>query len=461
MKRLLPLFLVAMLSSMASFFLFQQLQPSQNEYRPEASSRPAKTYQVQQTLLSNNNAPLNLNFTETVDKVIDGVVHVKNISAYENDQAWWMRNFYGQELPDKIGTGSGVVVSPDGLIITNYHVIEEANRIEITTNDNKTYEAELIGSDAYTDIAVLKIKGNRQFDYITFGDSDTAKVGEWVLAVGNPFNLNSTVTAGIISAKSRDLNQRDNKNQFFIQTDAAVNVGNSGGALVNTQGQLVGINTAITSIGGGFVGYSFAVPSNIAKKVFDDILEYGNVQKGLLGVSGRALDSELAQRFEVDETEGFYIMNLEEGMGAEAAGLQEEDIIKSIDGTKINKFADLTGYISSRRPGDRVEVSFIRNGVLRKAPVILRKLKRKVFFDLEVKNLNREELKSKDLDYGVKINRSFNRMLSLYGIGEDSVILEVNGQPIQDISTLDNFNTNDIDSILFLNSDGERVIFRN
>ena len=461
MKRLLPLFLVAMLSSMASFFLFQQLQPSQNEYRPEASSRPSKTYQVQQTLLSNNNAPLNLNFTETVDKVIDGVVHVKNISAYENDQAWWMRNFYGQELPDKIGTGSGVVVSPDGLIITNYHVIEEANRIEITTNDNKTYEAELIGSDAYTDIAVLKIKGNRQFDYITFGDSDTAKVGEWVLAVGNPFNLNSTVTAGIISAKSRDLNQRDNKNQFFIQTDAAVNVGNSGGALVNTQGQLVGINTAITSIGGGFVGYSFAVPSNIAKKVFDDILEYGNVQKGLLGVSGRALDSELAQRFEVDETEGFYIMNLEEGMGAEAAGLQEEDIIKSIDGTKINKFADLTGYISSKRPGDRVEVSFIRNGVLRKAPVILRKLKRKVFFDLEVKNLNREELKSKDLDYGVKINRSFNRMLSLYGIGEDSVILEVNGQPIQDISTLDNFNTNDIDSILFLNSDGERVIFRN
>ena len=461
MKKILSLCLVAVLSSLASFFLFQQFKINPDKEQSNVRALNLSPYSVQPTGFTTNNAPLNLDFTSTVDRVIDGVVHVKNIGAYEDNQAWWMRNLYGRELPDKIGTGSGVVVSPDGLIITNYHVIEDANRIEITTNDNKTYEAELIGSDAYTDIAVLKIKGNRQFDYITFGDSDTAKVGEWVLAVGNPFNLNSTVTAGIISAKSRDLNQRDNKNQFFIQTDAAVNVGNSGGALVNTKGQLVGINTAITSIGGGFVGYSFAVPSNIAKKVFDDILEYGNVQKGLLGVSGRALDSELAQRFEVKETEGFYIMKLEEGMGAEAAGLQEQDIIKSIDGTKINKFADLTGYVSSKRPGDAVEVTYIRDGQVQKTAVVLRKLKRKIFFDLEVKNISPKELDAKELTYGVKINRSYNRMLSLYGIGQDALLLEVNGQPIYDISALDNFDPNDIDSILFINSQGERIIFRN
>ncbi|MGC6422491.1 MAG: trypsin-like peptidase domain-containing protein [Flavobacteriaceae bacterium] len=461
MKKLIPLFLVACLSSLVSFFLFRQLQPQTQARSTKLLSEKSPVYQTQLTNHTATRAALDLDFTETVERVIDGVVHVKNISAYESGQAWWMKNLYGRELPDKIGTGSGVLVSPDGLIITNYHVIEDANRVEITTNDNKTYEAELIGSDAYTDIAVLKIKGDSQFEYLTFGDSDSASVGEWVLAVGNPFNLNSTVTAGIISAKSRDLNQQDSKNQFFIQTDAAVNVGNSGGALVNTEGQLVGINTAITSIGGGFVGYSFAVPSNIAKKVFDDILEYGNVQKGLLGVSGRALDSELAQRFEVKETEGFYIMKLEEGMGAEAAGLQEEDIIKRIDGTKINKFSDLTGYISSKRPGDRVEVSFIRNGELRKVSVILKKLKRTLFFDMEVKNLTPDEKKDNDLNYGVKIYASSNRLLSLYGISQDAIILEVNGEPINDIERLGNFNPNEIESILFLTPDGERVIFRN
>ena len=216
-------------------------------------------------------------FTRAAEKTVNAVVHVKNTSSQKGNVTGWLRNFYGDNYDEKrIGTGSGVIVSPDGLIITNYHVIEDATEIEVTSNKNKTYTAEVIGSDPSTDLAVLKIKTNESLPFIPFGDSEVARIGEWVLAVGN---LNLKVTAGIISAKSRDLNDRDSKNQSFIQTDAAVNMGNSGGALVNTDGELIGINTAISSITGGFVGYSFAVPSNIVRKVFEDLIEYGNVQK--------------------------------------------------------------------------------------------------------------------------------------------------------------------------------------
>lgn len=217
-------------------------------------------------------------FTNAAEKTINAVVHVKNTSTQDDQYSWLYRNFYGMDSErEKIGTGSGVIVSPDGYIITNFHVVEDANEIEVTTNKNKSYTATLIGVDTNTDLAVLKINSNDPFPYIPFGDSDNSRIGEWVLAVGNPFNLNSTVTAGIISAKSRDLSEYDQKNQSFIQTDAAVNMGNSGGALVNTYGELIGINTAIQSISGGFVGYAFAVPSNIVRKVFEDILEFGDV----------------------------------------------------------------------------------------------------------------------------------------------------------------------------------------
>ncbi|MGB2435817.1 MAG: S1C family serine protease, partial [Flavobacteriaceae bacterium] len=301
-------------------------------------------------------------FTRAAEKTVNAVVHVKNTSIQKGNVSGWLRNFYGDNYDEKrIGTGSGVIVSPDGLIITNYHVIEDATEIEVTSNKNKTYTAEVIGSDPSTDLAVLKIKTNESLPFIPFGDSEVARIGEWVLAVGNPFNLNSTVTAGIISAKSRDLNDRDSKNQSFIQTDAAVNMGNSGGALVNTDGELIGINTAISSITGGFVGYSFAVPSNIVRKVFEDLIEYGNVQKGLLGVSGSALNAELAEKFDVKETQGFLIGEVIEGMGASEAGLQSGDIIKKVDDVKINTFSDLTGYLSTKRPGEKVEVSYSRD----------------------------------------------------------------------------------------------------
>ena len=327
----------------------------------------------------NNITPRNLgtsslpDLTFAASKTIDAVVHVKNTSIVEESDSWALQFFYGDDSKKKVGTGSGVIISPDGYIITNYHVIENSSEVIVTTNNNKEYEAEIIGFDEVTDIAVLKIDSNIKLDYIFFGDSDSTLIGEWVLAVGNPYNLNSTVTAGIVSSKSRDLNEYDQKNQSFIQTDAAVNFGNSGGALVNIQGELIGINTLIQSMTGGYVGYSFAVPSNTVRKIFEDIIEYGDVQKGLLGVRGIALKSSYSRQLNINETEGFYIDEIEEGFGAGSAGLTRGDIIKSVDGFKINRFSDLSGYLSSKRPGDKVEVDFVREGKLKTAIVTLKK----------------------------------------------------------------------------------------
>ena len=342
-------------------------------YQTKFISNPVSAFSV------NNNTQRNLgtsslpDLTFAANKTIDAVVHVKNTSIVEESDSWALQFFYGDDSKKKVGTGSGVIISPDGYIITNYHVIENSSEVIVTTNNNKEYEAEIIGFDEVTDIAVLKINSNIKLDYIFFGDSDSTLIGEWVLAVGNPYNLNSTVTAGIVSSKSRDLNEYDQKNQSFIQTDAAVNFGNSGGALVNIQGELIGINTLIQSMTGGYVGYSFAVPSNTVRKIFEDIIEYGDVQKGLLGVRGVALKSSYSRQLNINETEGFYIDEIEEGFGAGSAGLTKGDIIKSVDGFKINRFSDLSGYLSSKRPGDKVEVNYVRDGKLKTAIVTLKK----------------------------------------------------------------------------------------
>ena len=401
-------------------------------------------------------------FTRAAEKTVNAVVHVKNTSIQKGNVSGWLRQFYGDDFDEKrIGTGSGVIVSPDGLIITNYHVIEDATEIEVTSNKNKTYTAEVIGSDPSTDLAVLKIKTNESLPFIPFGDSEVARIGEWVLAVGNPFNLNSTVTAGIISAKSRDLNDRDSKNQSFIQTDAAVNMGNSGGALVNTEGELIGINTAISSITGGFVGYSFAVPSNIVRKVFEDLIEYGNVQKGLLGVSGSALNAELAEKFDVKETQGFLIGEVIEGMGASEAGLQSGDIIKKVDDVKINTFSDLTGYLSTKRPGEKVEVSYSRDNTKNKIKVTLKKTNTTQFLGMYLTNMNSDQKEYFDLDEGVIIKELGNQRLYRYGVDEGFVLLEINNKKIKDVADVDAVDFDSLSSILFLKPNGEkeRIIF--
>ena len=312
--------------------------------------------------------------TFAAKKSINAVVHVKNTSIVKENDSWALQFFYGDDSRKRVATGSGVIISPDGYIITNHHVIDNSSEVIVTTNDNKQYEAVLVGSDEVTDVAVLKINSNEKFEYLLFGDSENSEIGQWVLAVGNPYNLNSTVTAGIISSKSRDLNEYDQINQSFIQTDAAVNIGNSGGALVNINGELIGINTAIQSMTGGFVGYSFAIPSNIVRKIFEDILEYGDVQKGLLGVRGVALKSSYSKQLNLTDTEGFYIDLIEPGFGADLAGLIKGDIIKEIDGIKINKFSDLSGYLSTKRPGDKVSVTYSRENQLKRTTVTLQKV---------------------------------------------------------------------------------------
>ncbi|MDA9084269.1 trypsin-like peptidase domain-containing protein [Flavobacteriaceae bacterium] len=376
MKSNFKVLIISLFCSILTFFVFNKLIKNKDidyEVSYEIDNVPQyslNTLSNQSNFSSSSSLP---NLTFAASKSIDAVVHVKNTSIVEESDRWSLQFFYGDDSKKKVGTGSGVIISPDGYIITNYHVIENSTEVIVTTNDNKEYEAEIIGYDEVYDIAVLKINSDLNLDYVFFGDSDSTLVGEWVLAVGNPYNLNSTVTAGIISSKSRDLNEYDQKNQSFIQTDAAVNFGNSGGALVNTKGELIGINTLIQSMTGGYVGYSFAVPSNTVRKIFEDILEYGDVQKGLLGVRGVALNSPYSKQLNINETEGFYIDEIESGYGADLAGLVRGDIIKSIDGFKINRFSDLSGYLSSKRPGDKVKVKFVRDGKLETAEITLKK----------------------------------------------------------------------------------------
>ena len=407
------------------------------------------------------NAAENTDFTIAVEKTIDAVVHITNTSKnkYQHYNLWDLFSGSTKSYP-RVGMGSGVIVSPDGYLITNNHVIENAGQIEVTTNNNRIFTAELIGTDPSSDIAVLKIIGDQSFPYVRFADSDQTRIGEWVLAVGNPFNLNSTVTAGIISAKARDLNPYDATSQSFLQTDAAVNSGNSGGALVNNDGDLIGINTAITSNGmGTFIGYSFAVPSNIARKVYEDIIEHGMVKKALLGVSGNGLNDQISKEYNLDTTEGFYIASVEDGMGAKEAGLQDEDIIIGVDDTKVSSFADMTGYLNSKRPGDKVKVTYLRDGKTRTTIVTLKPNPFINYFDMRLKDLTTEEANRFGVSKGVKIASNRNERLRRRGIGQGILIQSINGTEIQSTDDLQKIKENEIYEIEFMNKDQERFRF--
>ena len=457
MKSFTKSFSIALIAALISVIIYDQYFNNLYDIPNNNNLKNTVLIPTNYKVHTNSIAGEKTDFTIAASKTIDAVVHVKNTSSSSSNLPSFYRYFYDEdELPERIGTGSGVIVSPDGYIITNNHVIEDSNEIEITTNDNKSYQAKIIGTDPDTDIAVLKINSNKKLPYVFFGNSDATQIGEWVLAVGNPFNLNSTVTAGIISAKSRDLNKRDGVNESYIQTDAAVNRGNSGGALVNTSGELIGINTAITSVSGGFVGYSFAVPSNVARKVFEDLIEYGDVQRGLLGVMGQALDAQFAERFEVEETEGFYITDLEEGLGADLAGLKPGDIIKSVDGIAINKFADLSGYLSTKRPGEKVKLIYKRDGNEMRVDVRLEKINRTIFFYMEVRELTKDQKEDYNTQDGLYISNMNNRRLYQNGIDSGYIILEINGQRVSKLSDVKGYKMGDIESILFLNPAGEK-----
>lgn len=432
MKRIASLFLVSLFAGAITLGAYKMFFEKEN-YKWVATTQENPIINTSNIPTSPKGAGINeVDFTLAAEKTVNSVVHVKNLTISKGPTSLsdFFYGFERQQVP-QVGTGSGVIISPDGYIVTNNHVIANASQLQVTLNNNKEYEAKVIGADADYDIALLKIDTEESLPYLAFGDSDNAKIGEWVLAVGNPFNLTSTVTAGIVSAKARSLSPQ--RSQSFIQTDAAVNPGNSGGALVNTNGDLIGINTAITSQTGSYVGYAFAVPSNIAKKVVEDIMEFGNVQKGLLGIKGGDLNPEAATEMGIDDLEGVYISEVTDESGAANAGLLKGDIIKQVDNISIHKFSELSGYLSSKRPGDVVQVMVERDGKNITKNVTLTKQSSILLptTGFTVKNLSKEDKKKFGVSKGVKIT-DVPEAYGRYGL-ENKIIVEVDGNEVNNI----------------------------
>jgi Do/DeqQ family serine protease len=465
MKKSIQLFTIALCASILSiggYSLYLEEDnsvsegyeiPSENQVS-NASTRLASFYE-------NSSSS---NFTEAAERTINAVVHVKNVTVTRQARNAF-EYFYGSAETQKAirGAGSGVILSPDGLIVTNNHVIKGAAEVQVTLNDNKTYVAEVLGTAPDNDIALLKIDAS-DLDYLPFGDSNNVQIGEWVLAVGNPFNLTSTVTAGIVSAKARDLGRSDNNFQSFIQTDAAVNPGNSGGALVNTRGELIGINTAITSQTGSFIGYSFAIPSNNAKKIVDDLLEFGNVRKAVLGIRGFELSGEKAKQLEVESSQGYYVSSVDPKSGASKAGLEKGDIITSIDDIKIRKFSDMTGYLNSKNPGETVNVAFIRNGNKKNTEVVLDIFEVYEIDEIGVKviDISKADLKKYGADSGVLI---YKTMASSFTKNDLSglLITKIDDQKVESIkeveSIINSRNSSDPMLVTFLSPNGREKTY--
>lgn len=376
-----------------------------------------------------------LDFTTAAENTVHAVVHVKNLSYRTAPSNPILEYFYGyRSAPSQpqIGMGSGVIISEDGYIVTNNHVIEGAAQLEVTLNDNQSYPARLVGTDRSMDIALLKIDAPKKLPYVVFGDSDQIQLGEWVLAVGNPYNLNSTVTAGIISAKARNLSQSGL--QSFIQTDAVVNPGNSGGALVNTRGELIGINTMISSNTGSYVGYSFAVPSNLTRKIVQDLLEFGNVQQGVLGVQGFELTPAIAKEKNIHTTQGFYVESINKESGAEKAGLQIGDVITQIDKKNILTFVDLNAVLNTKRPNDKVSVTVQRDRKVLQldVPLIKKALVNPEFNGFTFQDLNSEDKKKLNIPFGIRIVEVNNESYAPYKEElEGSVLISINGTRIE------------------------------
>ncbi|RZS92633.1 S1C family serine protease [Aquimarina brevivitae] len=467
MKRFLSLLVVAFLAgaiTLGAYKLFLEPKPVViTESKPATTSVQPTNYKVTNTM--STAAASGIDFSDAAEKTVNAVVHVKQygLTRRPRNLMEYLRN--GGAVEKQIqGAGSGVIITADGYIVTNNHVIEGATELEVTLNNNKTYNAKIVGTAPQSDIALLKIEADEHLSYIPFGDSNSAKIGEWVLAVGNPFNLTSTVTAGIISAKSRDLNEYDGNYQSFIQTDAAVNPGNSGGALVNVRGELIGINTAITSMTGSYIGYSFAVPSNSAKKIIDDIIEYGDVQKAIIGVTTTEINQASQKEFGVNDSQGVIIAGIESDSGAEQAGLKKGDVIKQIDGVKIRKFADLSGYLSSKSPNDIVNVKIIRDGSLMTLPVKLKKYERYEIqaVGIEVVNPSKEDLRRNGVNYGVKISRTLTPRMARYNL-EGIIITEIDNIKVTDVEAVKRImaqkSPNEDISISLIDRNGEKREF--
>lgn len=385
-------------------------------------------------------------FTFAAELTVHAVVHVKTKATVSSSYSNPLYEFFygpGSNRQREVrGFGSGVIVSPDGYIVTNNHVIEDADAVDVTLNDKRTFPAEVVGRDPSTDIALLKVK-ETGLPYIKFGNSDAIRLGEWVLAVGNPFNLTSTVTAGIVSARGRSLGLLDNQYRIesFIQTDAALNQGNSGGALVNVRGELIGITTAIISPSGAYAGNSFAVPTSIVQKVYEDLRQYGEVQRGLMGVNITDVTAEIAKEENLKEIRGVYLTGVIEDGAAKAAGLAAKDVIIAINGQPVESTADLQEKVNRYRPGDKLEITYLRKGRQDNKTVVLRNFEggtgvvapgtqNASLFGATFAPVTSGEKQQYRISNGVKITSISEGRFRDLGLSKGTIIVDVNGQKV-------------------------------
>ena len=436
----------------------QQNEPTQTEQEPVSQIEQVQQPTVQRAaFLPTQNTP---DFVDAAENSVNAVVHimtkvVRQSNTYEDFFGALLGQLYGYPGQTRNNTmvayGSGVVLTPDGYIVTNNHVVDGADEVEVTFNNKVKRTATIIGTDPTTDLALIKVEAS-DLEYLTFGNSDNVRIGEWVLAVGNPFNLTSTVTAGIVRAKARNLSilGEGTSVESFIQTDAAVNPGNSGGALVNTKGELVGINAAIASHTGSYEGYSFAIPSNIVRKVVDDLLLYGTTQRGYLGVQIAELTQELAQQEGLENIEGVYVAEVTEGGAAKLAGMKAGDVITSINGKAVNSTTQLRESVGQFRPGDKVDVEVNRHGshhhynltLLNEAGNVDVVRNSDSFYNAEfglmLQPVNQNEKSRLNIRNGLKIVEIRQGRFMNSGVPVEFVITKVNGTAVSNKADLEN-----------------------
>jgi serine protease Do len=453
--------IISALVAVGAYRYFDQQQQQQQSFEDKQASA-ARFAQVSYS--ATNEMPATMDFRLAAKRTTSGVVHIKTSYApreiSRNDQYNPFREFFGDQFmpfgqqQPSASSGSGVIISDDGYIVTNNHVVDEGEKIEVILADKQSYEAKVIGTDPSTDLALLKIE-EKNLPFITFGNSDSVEVGEWVLAVGNPFNLESTVTAGIVSAKGRNINllrTRDTSAvESFIQTDAAVNPGNSGGALVNTNGELIGINSAIATPTGTFAGYSFAVPVNIVSKVVNDLKKFGMVQRGFLGVQIATLNADLAKTKGLDakNLKGVYVDGVKTGGAGEAAGLKAGDIITKVNGTTVNTSPELQEQVSRYHPGDKISVTYLRENKEKTVDVVLKNNEGSTSYlkkdassavsalGAEFENVSAGELKEMGLTGGVRVKKlSEGKLSSNTNMREGFIITKIDNKPINTVDEL-------------------------
>ena len=459
-------FAVAMLSATVAGVTTYALMPEERAEMTSFVEQFPQSVQVMPTMFGNSSAGA-MDLTKAAEASVNAVVHIKStqLGKVQTVQQpmdlfdFFFGNPYGGggrqrqvQTQPRVGFGSGVIISTDGHIVTNNHVIEGADEISVKLNDSREFVGRIIGTDPNTDLALVKIEAEDELPTIPVGDSDALKVGEWVLAVGNPFNLTSTVTAGIVSAKARKLDVYGNSGiESFIQTDAAINQGNSGGALVNANGELVGINSVLSSPTGSYAGYGFAIPTSIMTKVITDLKEYGTVQRALLGISGKDLNSHFDDEMkkkaeELGVSEGVWVKEVVEGSAASAAGIQADDVIVGIDNKKIKTMAELQEELAKHRPGDKVKVKLIRDKKEMTVTVELKnaqgntKVVKNVDMDLlgaAFKELPDELKRQLNLGYGLQVTGVTDGKMKDAGIRKGVILLKANNQPLRKVADLE------------------------